>query len=263
MIRTFRAELVKLRRRRVLVLAAVATIVFSIGTAAVVLASAEPAANRPGFGQGTTIEALSAAGGGTEVFTTGASFAGTFVFVVFVGAIAVEFSRGTVRTMLLRQPRRRALLAGKLASLIAFAAVVLAVAEALTWTAATLIAPTQDIPTGEWRSPAAIGHALTDYAKVLFWVGGYALLGMTVAVLARSVPVALTIGIAWAGPFEHLVQDAWSNVSRVFPALLLEALVAGGTTDVSALRAFGTVAAYMLVAGVIAGTTFVRRDVTA
>jgi ABC-type transport system involved in multi-copper enzyme maturation permease subunit len=263
MIRTFRAELVKLRRRRVLVLAAIATVLFSIGTAAVVLASAAPAANRPGFGQGTTIEALSAADGGTEVFTTGTSFAGTFVFVVFVGAIAVEFSRGTVRTMLLRQPRRGALLAGKLASLFAFAAVVLAVAEALTWIAATLLAPTQDIPTGEWRSLAAIGHALADYAMVLFWVGGYALLGLTVAVLTRSVPVALAIGIAWAGPFEHLIQDGWNTATRVFPGLLLEAFVAGGTSDVSALRAFGTVTAYMLVAAAVAATTFVRRDVTA
>jgi hypothetical protein len=263
MIRTVRAELVKLRRRRVLLLTAAATFVFSIATALVVLASAEPAGNRPGFGQGTTIEALSAAGGGTEVFTTGISFAGTFVFVVFVGAIAVEFSRGTVRTMLLRQPRRGALLAGKLAGLVLFAAAVLAAAEALTWTAATLLAPTQDIPTGEWRSLAAVGHALGDYASAVFWVGGYALFGLTVAVLTRSVPVALAIGIAWAGPFEHLIQDAWNTANRVFPGLLLEAFVAGGTTEVSSLRAFATLVIYMLGAAAVAGTIFLRRDVTA
>ena len=60
--------------------------------------------------------------------------------------------------MLLRQPRRVALLAGKLVSMIVFAAVVLAVAEAPTWLAAMALAPTQDIPTGEWRSLAAVGH---------------------------------------------------------------------------------------------------------
>jgi hypothetical protein len=42
----------------------------------------------------------------------------------------------------------------------------------------------------------------------LFWITGYALLGMTVAVLVRSVPLALGIGIAWAGPVEHIIQDA-------------------------------------------------------
>ena len=62
---------------------------------------------------------------------------------------------------------------------------------------------------------------------------GYALLGMAVAVLVRSVPVALAIGIAWAGPFEHLLQDAWDPAQRFFPGLLLEAFVAGGTSDVS------------------------------
>jgi hypothetical protein len=39
--------------------------------------------------------------------------------------------------------------------------------------------------------------------------------------------------------------------------------VAGGTPEVSAARAFVTVAAYVAIAAVIAGTTFARRDVTA
>jgi hypothetical protein len=263
MIRTFKAELVRLQRRRVLILASVATFVFAIGIAAIVLASAEPARGQPGFGQGTTIESLSRSGGGTKVFTTGVSFAGTFVFVLFVGAIAVEFSRGTVRTMLLRQPGRTRLLAGKLAALLAFAAVLLAGAEVLTWIFAKLLAPTQDIPTATWTSLAGLGHALGDYASAMFWVTGYAVLGLTVAVLARSVPVALAIGIAWAGPFEHLLQDGWTTASRVFPGLLLEAFVAGGTSEVSALRAAITLSVYVVIAGAIAATVFTRRDVTA
>jgi ABC-2 type transport system permease protein len=261
MIRTLRAELLKLRRRRVLALAAFAITVFSIGTAAIVVSTAEPARDRPGSGQGTTIESLSAAGGGTEAFTTGAAFAGTFLFVVFVGTIAAEFSRGTVRTMLVRQPGRVRLLAGKLLALLALAAVILAVAEALTWLAARLIAPTQDISTEDWASLAAAGHALTDYGAVLFWVAGYAVFGLTLAVLIRSVPVALAVGIAWAGPVEHLLQDAWAPASRYFPGLLLEAFVAGGTADVSTTRALLTVAVYATAAAALAGTNFVRRDI--
>jgi ABC-type transport system involved in multi-copper enzyme maturation permease subunit len=261
MIAALRAELVKLRRRRVLVVTAVTTLVFTVGSAAIVLASAEQSGDPRA--RGVTLASLAEAGGGTEVFTTAVSFAGTFLFVVFVGAVAVEFSRGTFRTMLLHQPRRLQLLAGKMAGLLVFAAVVLAAAEALTWVAARLLAPSQDVATGEWISSAALGDALADYASVLFWVTGYALLGMTLAVLVRSVPVALAIGIAWAGPFEHLIQDAWGPADRLFPGLLLEAFVAGGTTDVSAFRALLTVTAYLLIAAAIAGTTFARRDVTA
>jgi len=260
MIAALRAELVKLRRRRVLVVTAATTFAFSVGGAAIVLASAERTGNPRD--RGVTFASLAEAGGGTEVFTTAVSFAGTFLFVVFVGAVAVEFSRGTFRTMLLHEPRRLRLLAGKMLGLLFFAAVVLAAAEALTWIAARLIAPSRDIATGEWISAAALGDALTDYGSVLFWVTGYALLGTTLAVLVRSVPVALAIGIAWAGPFEHLLQDAWRPAERFFPGLLLEAFVAGGTLDVSASRAVLTVTVYLMLAATIAATTFARRDVT-
>jgi hypothetical protein len=127
---------------------------------------------------------------------------------------------------------------------------------------ARLLAPSQDVATSEWISPAALGAALADYAAVLFWITCYALLGMTVAVLVRSVPLALGIGIAWAGPVEHIVQDAWTIADGLFPGLLLEAFVAGGTSEVSASRAFQTVTLYLLVAAAIAATSFARRDIT-
>jgi ABC-2 type transport system permease protein len=263
MIRTMQAELVKLMRRRVLITAALTSVVFAVGGAAVVLMAAEPAGSgEPGQRQ-LVRESLAAAGGGTDVFSLAISYTGTFLFVVFVGAFAVEYSRGTFRTMLLRQPGRVRLLAGKLAALLAFAGAVLAVTELLTWVTAYLLAPSQDVTRDAWVSWSAVGSAFGDYARVLFWVGGYAVLGLMIAVLVRSVPVALAIGIAWAGPLEHITQDSWAPVSKVFPGLLLEAFVAGGTPEVSASRAFLTVAAYVAAAAVIAGTLFRRRDIAA
>jgi ABC-2 type transport system permease protein len=262
MIPALRAELVKILRRRVLIVTAVTAAIFAVGSAAIVLASASSTGGAPS-GRGVSVASLSEAGGGTEVFTTAVSFAGTFLFVVFIGVVAVEFSRGTFRTMLLHQPRRIRLLAGKMAALLGFAAVVLAATEVLTWIAARLLAPSLDVATGAWFSADALGHALADFGSVLFWMSGYAVLGMTIAVLVRSVPVALAIGIAWAGPFEHLLQDAWDPAVRYFPGLLLEAFVAGGTSEVSASRAFVTVVLYVVVAACVAGTTFARRDVTA
>jgi ABC-2 type transport system permease protein len=262
MIATIRAELVKLLRRRVLVTTAVTTAVFSVASAAIVLISADAGVRRVS-GRGVTVESLSNAGGGTNVFTTAVSFAGVFVFVVFIGLFAMEFSRGTFRTMLMYQPRRIRLLAGKLTALLAFSAAVLAAAELITWVAARIVAPTQDVATGSWVSADALGQAISDYGSVLFWVSGYALLGTAIAVVVRSVPLSLAIGIAWAGPLEHIVQDAWGAATRFFPGLLLEAFVAGGTSDVSAERALVTVAVYLAIAAAIAGTTFARRDVTA
>ena len=260
MIRSFRAELVKLRRLRVLAVTAAAVVLFAVGGAAIVLAAAEPAATAPP-GRGLTLEALADAGGGSAVFRSAVSFAGVVVFVVFVGAFAVEFARGTFRTMLLRQPRRLSLLGGKAAALLTCAAGALLVTEVLTWLAARALAPANGVDAGAWTSAAGLAAGIADYGAVLLWVTGYGVFGLTVAVLTRSVPVAMAVGIAWAGPFEHLVQDAWEPAGRLFPGLLLEAFVAGGTPDVSAARSLLTVAAYAGVAAVAAGTSVTRRDV--
>ena len=260
MIRTYRAELTKLLRRRVLLVTAAVSALFAVGGSAIVLAAAEPA---PGAGRAPTLQSLGAAGGGTEIFRAAASFAGTFLFVVFVGTMAAEFSRGTMRTMLLRQPRRVSLLAGKLAALLTFAAATLAVTETLTWIAARVQAPGAGVETAAWQSAAALAAGVGDFGAVLVWITGYAVLGTTVAVLLRSVPLALAVGIAWAGPLEHLIQDAWSPASRLFPGLLLEAFAAGGTTEVTAARALATIAAYVVAAAAVASAVFARRDVTA
>jgi hypothetical protein len=97
---------------------------------------------------------------------------------------------------------------------------------------------------------------------VMLWVTGYAVLGMTVAVLLRSVPVALAVGIAWAGPIEHLLGDAWPTASKVFPGLLLEIVGQGGTAAVSSSRAACTIIAYAAAAAAITGTVFARRDIS-
>jgi ABC-2 type transport system permease protein len=266
MTRALRFELIKLWRRRTVLIALAVTTVFSVGSAALLLASAEPArpANgnvRSGGGPGLTLEELADAGGGTQIFATSLAFAGFFVLVTFTAAMAAEFSRGNVRTMVLRQPDRLRLLAGKLVALLASAAVLLALAEVLGWTTARLLAGSSDVDASRWTSADALGAAAVDYGTVLIWVTGYALLGTALAVVVRCVPVALAIGIAWAGPFEHILADAWSGANAVFPGLLLEAFVAGGRDDVTAGQALLTSAGYGLLAAAVAGLAFTRRDV--
>ena len=170
------------------------------------------------------------------------------MLVLFIANVAGEFSQGTFRTLLMRQPRRVALLAGKMAALLVFAAVVLLVAEILTVLASAAIAPTQDVSTASWFGLDGLGEAAGDYATALFGVAAWASLGMALAIFVRSIPVALGIGIVWSGPFEHLLEDAWATASQWFPGLLLEALAAGGTAEVSSTRAL-----------VLVGSTSPRR----
>lgn len=254
---TLTAELDRLWRRRVVLPTAIAILVVSVGAATLVLLTV----NSSAAGPGPSTAELSRAGGGTLVFRTATAFAGVFVFVVIAGMTAVEYSRGTMRTMLLQQPNRLGLLAGRLLGLLTFAAGVLAISEVLTWLVALVIAPSRGIDTGSWLSFAGVGAGIVDYLAVLFWLTVYALLATVLATLIRSVPLTLGVGIAWAGPIEHIIQNAWSPATQIFPGLLLEAFASGGTPQVGATAALATTAAYGAVAGVISFVVFRFRDV--
>jgi ABC-2 type transport system permease protein len=256
---SLKAELAKMWRPRPLAVAAVVTAVCSFGAAFLVLAAAEE--NTPLERGGVSIAALADPGGGTEVFRTAISFTGFFVFILVVAILSAEFTRGTFRTMLLRQPRRLALLAGKVGAILISAAVLLAFAEVVGWLAARLFAPGQGVDTSAWVSLEGLTEGAGDYGSALFWVTGYTLLGTALAVVVRSTTVALAIGFAWAGPFEHILADSWSPALEGFPGLLLEQFVAGGSAEVTVTQAFVTVLVYMAAAAVIAGTSVVRRDV--
>jgi ABC-2 type transport system permease protein len=261
MIRTFKAELVKLRRRRVAVVVILSALAFAAIAATAVFLSATEAGGRPSE-RGATLESLSQAGGATEAFALGASFAGILVLVLFIANFAGELSQGTFRTLLLRQPQRVGLLAGKMAALLFLAAIVLALAEVFTVATSLAIAPTQDVSTADWFGLDGLGEAAGDYGTALLVIAAWASLGMALAVFVRSIPIALAIGIVWSGPFEHLTQDAWSEASQWFPGLLLEALAAGDTVEVSSSRALLTVGIYVAAAATAAAIVFARRDIT-
>jgi ABC-type transport system involved in multi-copper enzyme maturation permease subunit len=259
---SLRAELIKLRRPRAILVLLGGAAAFAVFAAVLVFLSATDSLAAP-TARGATIASLSEPGGATDAFVVGASFIGIFLLVLFIANFAGEFSQGTFRTLLMRQPRRVELLSGKMAALLLFAAAGLAVGELLTAAVSLAIAPSQGVSTGAWFDLAGLGAAAGDYGAALFMVVAWASLGMAIAVVVRSIPVALAIGIVWTGPIEHLVQDAWDPAARFFPGLLLEALAAGGTPQASVGRALIVVAVYVAIATTVAAVVFARRDVTA
>ncbi len=257
-----RAELLRDLRRRTVLLTGLGALAFAIVSTLTVFSSAEAVgvASRRG---GATLAALNGTGGGTEAFAVGASFVGFFVFVTFIALVATEFSGGTFRALLLRDPHRRRVLVGKVAGLLLIAAGVVALTEVLTLALSLLAAPGNDVSTTEWFTLASAGQAARDYATVMAGVAGWAVFGTTLAVVFRSTPLALGVGFAWAGPFENIVVDSWSTGYRVFPGQVLASLIRGGTVELGAGRALATAMLYATVAGGVALTLVSRRDVTA
>lgn len=261
--RAFKAELSRLIDKRSLLIIGIIIAICAVGGAAIVLSSAKPAAQSSPNSFVPSIESLSAAGGGTQVFRFVAAFGGTMVFIVFTGLFSLEYGRGTYRTMLLRQPSRLALLSGKFAGLIAYAAACVALLEATTWLAAIAESPAFDFDASPWWSLSALGSAVGDYSMVMLWLLGYASFGMMVAVVIRSAAPAIAVAVAWAGPFEHLVDNAWTGAREYLPGLLMEAVGTGGVGNVTATRAAIGATVYVLLFAAVTATVFSRRDITA
>ena len=257
-----RAQLIRLLRRKTVVLAALGAVAFAGMAAVTVFGSAKHGG--PGLaGRAVTLETLTGHGGGTQAFATAASFVGFFIFVTFIALMGSEFSGGTFRALLLRDPRRLRVLVGHLLGVLVVAAGIAAAAEVLTFVFSIPMAAARDVPTSEWLSLTGAGDALRNYVTVMAGVVGWAVFGTTLAVVFRSAPIALGIGFVWAGPFEHLVAGAWNAGNRWFPGLVLQSLIAGGTNDLALGRAVVTGIVYVAVAAVVSLSLTATRDVTA
>ena len=261
MITIVKAELIRLVRRRFVIFSVIGTMLFGIVAALAVFASAQTTgvASRR---SGTPLAALTGHGGATEAFAVGASFTGFLVFVTFIALIASEFSGGTFRALVMRNPHRLQVIVGKLVGILVVAAGALALAEFWTAIASIVIAPSKNIATGSWFSVSSVIDAVRDYATVFAGVIGWAIFGTMLAVIFRSAPLALGVGFAWAGPFENIIAKSWATGYRIFPGQVLASLIQGGTVELGLSRAIFTATCYAAMAAAIAMVLVSRRDVT-
>jgi hypothetical protein len=264
MIRSIHAELVKLTRPRFAAIALLVTIVVAAGLTAVGVLVAEPAGPTPSSGPRLlSIEALADPGGGTAVFAQTAAFGAVFLLAVFIATVAGELTRGTFRTMLLQQPARGHVLAGKVVAIVGYASALALVGAVVGWSTARLLAPGQGIDTSRWISVDALTAGAEDYGRLVAFIAGWAVLATVVGVLARSVPIGVGVGLVWAGPIENVIGDGWSPGERWFPGLVLRALIAPDAASISTGRALATLAGYAAIAVGVTAIALRRRDVTA
>jgi ABC-type transport system involved in multi-copper enzyme maturation permease subunit len=256
------ADLLRLVRRRTVLVTAAGCLLFSIVATLTVFSTAQTSGSSSRQG-GTTLAALNADGGGTEAFAVGASFIGFLVFVTFIALLAGEFSGGTFRAFLIRYPHRLRVIIGKVTAILLVAAAATAVAEVCTLVASLVVAPAKDVSTADWFSLDSFADGLRDYATVFGGVAGWAVFGATLAVIFRSVPLALGVGIAWAGPIENITVQSWQTGYRVFPGQVLASLIQGGTAELGISRAVLTAVLYTGVAAAVTLVVVSRRDVTA
>ena len=265
MIRAVRAQLLVLRRPAVLgallgVLPALSVLATALAFANASAAAPAPAA-AAGPGAWLDLAALREAGGMTAGFAATAGLLGLLVLVLFLSLTAGEHSRGTLRVLLTREPRRVRLVGGQVLAVLLLTYAALALALVASSGAAFAAAALRDVPTDAWTSATALREAGTDLLRAAAAATGYGLLGAALGTVVRSLPIALGIGLAWFLPFEHVVQNAWADAGRWFPGLLMEALASGGTSVTSVSRSLALGGGLVLAVVVAAAVDLRRRDV--
>jgi len=200
----------------------------------------------------------------------GAQLLGVVAFVLVAGSMASEYSAGTLKILLARDPVRLRVLAGKTAALLAFATLGVLFAGAMDVVASAGLAAARGVSTSAWWTHGNLldlGGLLVRVA-VADWAWG--LLGLLLAILLRNGPAAIGIGLAYTILGESLLALAVRDVAKYMPGQALQAFVrwgapplgnAGLTTSLSGPEAVAVGAAYAVLFAGLAAVVFHSRDV--
>ncbi len=188
---------------------------------------------------------------------------GIVAVVVGAGQMASEYSSGTLRNLLIRQPQRWRLLAGWWAALATFMVGAVLVAATLAGLVAQVAATGRGFDTGAWYSADGLVASIRTVGLVAAAIIGYATIGMILGVVLRAPIPAIAIGVGWLLALELALAQFVDGLDQWLPGQLLGAVAGGGTDGLALDRSAVIVAAYLVVGLVGAAALFSRRDVTA
>ena len=261
MIRVIRAEWRKLRRPT-LFLGTIGAALFFTGlfTSLLFILIDSPRGNSDPDNP-VSREMLASFGGSVIGFSTVGGLLGIIAYCVFAAQTAQEYTYGTLRNLLVRQPGRVRLLAGKLISMKLFAIVMVLISGVVSLVIAYFLAPSADVKTDAWFTSAGQLEILQAFINVSISVIGFGIFGMIMGLLLRSPISSIAIGVLWILIIENLLGAVRSSTLEWLPGSQLNVIALGGTPQVSYLHGLTLAGIYIAVGGFIAAVLFSRRDV--
>ncbi len=189
--------------------------------------------------------------------------------IMVTANLAAEWSQGTLRNLLVREPRRLRLLAGKMLALLLFVSLSAALTVVTSSAFIIVAAHAQGIDTSAWLSAAGLRTDLSFLGNLLLDLVGMSLLGLLVAVLTRSTAAAVGIALGYT-LLEGLVGGVWPEGVEWLPFRLFQVLVGStmpasiGPTPLQGYTA-ALLAALLWMVGfaVVSAVMFRHQDITA
>jgi ABC-2 type transport system permease protein len=272
-IRAFRSEWSRLLRPGVL-LGGIGTIVGSaLLVTGILFAIAKPAAeitleDAARGGATITREMLEASGGMVAAFGLAGQLIGVIVLVLFAQNLGAEYSHGTLKVLLSREPRRLRLLVGKAAALGVLVALGILVAFVAQSLLALVIAAARGIPATAWFRPDGLKDAGLLLLRVVGASLAWGVMGLLLAILLRASAPAVGIGIGYTVVAEPIVSLAFNRGAKYLPGRTLQSFVSWGQTlqpgqpaGLPGPESALLLVAYLAVMLAVALPLFLRRDV--
>ena len=256
----FRSEWVKLKRPNLLVGSYVGLALAASLFAVLLFTQAPPRGNGGGL---PNLAQLAQPDGLIHGVNRAAVLLGIVAFGIAATQIASEYSLGTLRQLLVRQPRRPIFLAGKFLAVMTFMLGAVLFSSIAATVAACVMAHLRHVPTSAWTSSAGISDLTRALGDLLLATVGFTTLGLFVGLLFRSSVVAVIVGFAYLLPVEAVVVRIAPHAATWLPGQLLQAVAAGGASPNGFARSLILSAIYVVIAGAVATLVFVRKDVTA
>ena len=257
----FRSEWIKLRRRSLLFGTfgglTIAASLFSI------LTFSQAAPVGPGRAGLPSLQQLAEPNGLIHGLDFALILLGIVAFGLAASQMASEFTLGTLRQLLVRQPLRSRLLAGKYLAVVSFIVSAIVVAAVLTGLVDVLLAHLRHVPVHAWFTTTGMVDLTRALGELLLAAAGFATLGLAVGLFLKSSVFAVIVGFAYLLPIEMLIERIFPGTKRWLPGQLLTDLGKGGVHGSSFSRSLVISAIYLAIVGAATAVTFMRRDVTA
>jgi ABC-2 type transport system permease protein len=205
---------------------------------------------------------LAAADGWVAGLASAAPMIGIVALALFAISIAKDYERGTIRQLLVGEPRRALLLGGKIVALASVVAVGVAVSALAGMATALAFSSAAAVSTAAWTTSAGLTAVLSTVLNVLIATVVWGLTGAVLAMFTKSASAAITVGIAYMLIGENLLGLVWDTASEWLPSGTLGTFAAGGSASVTYGESALLMALYAAVFVVATFVVFQRRDIT-
>ena len=154
---------------------------------------------------------------------------GIVAFGIAAAQTASEYSLGTLRQVLVRQPRRIALLAGKMLAVVTFILLAFVFAAVVAFVVAIVMAHARHTSTSAWFTGTGLGDLFRALGDIALAVVGYSILGLAIGQLLRSAVFSVIAGLAWMIAIENIIARIVPGTTKWLPGAALETVASGGT----------------------------------